>query len=179
MPRAEADRPVHRAPGGSSAQAQDDRWDTVDSPAWGVLHQASMGDVESMLAGRIALVVDDDRVVGQLLQRVLARRGFAVRVAANAYAAVGLARREPPAVIVLDIHLPGGDGFVVLEWLRNVAALRHVPVVVLSAEDPARVGPAAKAAGATLVLSKSMPVEAIAGTVALAAASAPASPTLH
>lgn len=132
-----------------------------------------------MLAGRIALVVDDDRAIQRMLQRVLRQRGFAVRVADNAYAAVGLVRRLVPAVVVLDVHLPGGDGFVVLEWLRSVASLRHVPVVILSADDPSALGPRAVSAGAVAVLSKAMPLEAIAGAVALAAAAAPVSSTLH
>jgi len=148
--------------------------------ARGVLRQSSrMRDVGSILAGRIALVVDDDRTMQRLLRRTLEHRGFDVRVAGNVYAAVGNVRREPPAVVVLDIHLPGGDGFVVLEWLRSVPALRHVPVVVLSVEDPLRIGPSATAAGATAVLSKSAPLEVIARAIALVASSAPSSPTLH
>lgn len=134
---------------------------------------------EKQAGGRVALVVDDDRGIQRLLRKMLERRGFQVQIAGNAMAAVGSVRREPPAVVVLDVHLPGADGFVVLEWLRSVPALRHVPVVVLSADDPSRIGASATAAGASAVLSKTAPIDVIARAIELVASAAPHSSTLH
>jgi DNA-binding response OmpR family regulator len=82
------------------------------------------------------LIVDDDPQLLLGLTPRLKANGYSVVTAADAIAALGVARKEIPHLIILDLGLPGGDGFLVLERLRNMAELSAIPVIVLSARDP-------------------------------------------
>jgi|ERR1700733_4644932 DNA-binding response OmpR family regulator len=82
------------------------------------------------------LIVDDDPQLLLGLTPRLKANGYSVVTAADAIAALGVARKEIPDLIILDLGLPGGDGFLVLERLRNMAELSAIPVIVLSARDP-------------------------------------------
>lgn len=72
-----------------------------------------------MPSGRTILVVDDEASVRDVVSRYLTREGFAVEVAEDGVAALALARRVHPDLIVLDIMLPGMDGLEVLRRLRE------------------------------------------------------------
>jgi len=82
------------------------------------------------------LIVDDDEYLLLGLAAKLKAKGYAVVTAMDGLAAVAAARREVPDLIILDLGLPAGDGFVVLERLRAMADLLTTPVIVLSAWDP-------------------------------------------
>ncbi len=82
------------------------------------------------------LVVDDDPdLVGTLRLRLRAGN-YDVATASGGYSAIAAAQKEHPSLIILDLGLPGGDGFVVLERLQNSDILCGIPVIVLSARDP-------------------------------------------
>jgi DNA-binding response OmpR family regulator len=83
------------------------------------------------------LIVDDDPQLLLGLTPRLKANGYSIVTASDAIAALGVARKETPDLIILDLGLPGGDGFLVLERLRNLAELSAIPVIVLSARDPA------------------------------------------
>src|SRR5580658_8614055 len=82
------------------------------------------------------LVVDDDPDLVRALRLRLRAKNYEVTTATDGYSAVAAAQKEHPALIVLDLGLPVGDGFVVLERLQSIDALASVPVIVLSARDP-------------------------------------------
>lgn len=91
--------------------------------------------------GAHVLVVDDDPHVRPVLVRLLERHGFRVSSAPDGLSALEAVRRQPPDLVLLDIRMPGIDGYEVLRRLKADAALRHIPVVVLTANDvgaPAR-----------------------------------------
>lgn len=67
----------------------------------------------------------------------LQANSYSVVTAADAISAVAVARSEAPDLIILDLGFPGGDGFLVMERIRNLAALASIPIIVLSAWDPA------------------------------------------
>jgi DNA-binding response OmpR family regulator len=100
------------------------------------------------------LIVDDDPDMVQLLCIALTAAGFSVRTAANGEEALLMALRSPPDLLVLDLLLPGMNGFSVCERLRLNPATAAVPIVmitVLTGEFPRLVG---AEAGADAYLNK-------------------------
>jgi|GEM_PF-1163385 len=88
-------------------------------------------DAAAQVAGRARiLVVDDDPHARELVQRNLAREGFEVRAAADGAAGVGLARSWRPDVILLDVMMPGRDGWAVLAELKADPSLAAIPVIM-------------------------------------------------
>ena len=81
------------------------------------------------------LVVDDDEANRDMLSRRLARLGYAVCTAESGIEALDRIRARPFDLILLDIMMPGMDGYQVLQSLKRDEALRRVPVIVLSAND--------------------------------------------
>lgn len=79
------------------------------------------------------LVVDDEPEIVGYLKRGLAFEGFRVSTAADGEAALELANKEPPDLVILDVMLPGMDGIAVLEALRRTAA--NLPILMLTARD--------------------------------------------
>jgi two-component system KDP operon response regulator KdpE len=89
------------------------------------------------MSGKKILIIDDDPQLLLGLTPRLKANGFSVVTAEDAIAAISVARKEVPDLIILDLGLPAGDGFQVLERIRNLADLAAIPVIVLSAWDPA------------------------------------------
>jgi two-component system alkaline phosphatase synthesis response regulator PhoP len=82
---------------------------------------------------RKALVVEDEADVRELLRYHLEQEGFSVLQAADGELALALARRERPAVVVLDLMLPGMDGLEVCRALRSDSATERMPILVVTA----------------------------------------------
>jgi len=100
------------------------------------------------------LIVDDDPDL---------RRGLNVRLRANNYetvfatdgmSAISVAQKERPDLVVLDLGLPAGDGFTVMERFKAIAPLSVVPIIVVSARDPQVNRDRALKAGAETFLQK-------------------------
>ncbi len=84
---------------------------------------------------RQALVVEDDPQLAEVLQMTLARHGLEVRHARTGREAMRLGRAIVPDLLVLDLALPDGDGYSVVEWMREQRWLSTVAVLVYSAFD--------------------------------------------
>jgi DNA-binding response OmpR family regulator len=82
------------------------------------------------------LVVDDEESVALSIERSL-RRDFQVRVANSGAEAIKLARRINPDLVILDVIMPGMDGFQVCRELRNDPIVKSVPVLFLTARGEA------------------------------------------
>src|SRR5690606_2560064 len=78
------------------------------------------------------LVVEDEATLLETLQYNLARQGYEVQTASTGYDAVTLARQIEPDLIILDVMLPGMDGFEVCRVLRREM---NVPILMLTARD--------------------------------------------
>lgn len=84
-------------------------------------------------AGGRVLVVDDEPDIVALVAYHLARAGYRVSTAATGTDGLAAARHERPALIVLDLMLPGLSGYEVLEQLRADAGTQGIPVLMLTA----------------------------------------------
>jgi len=87
---------------------------------------------------RRVLLVDDDQEVLRLFSRVLASAGtqYEVYRAKSGEHALALLRQRRPDVMLLDLVMPGMDGFRVMREKLADAAIKDIPVVVMSATDP-------------------------------------------
>jgi DNA-binding response OmpR family regulator len=81
------------------------------------------------------LIVDDDPDMLHALQVRLKASGYGVHCAEDGIGAISEARKHTPDLIVLDLGIPAGDGFVVLDILKTNPDLSSVPVIVLSGRD--------------------------------------------
>jgi DNA-binding response OmpR family regulator len=106
------------------------------------------------MSGKKILIIDDDQHLLLGLTARLKANGYRIISARDSISAVAMARKEEPDLIILDLGLPAGDGFVVLERMRNLADLASIPVVVLSARDPAHNKQRALDAGAVAFFQK-------------------------
>lgn len=75
------------------------------------------------------LVVDDEVLVRETIAAVLADDGYAVRTAEDALGAVASLSTDPPALVILDLNMPGVDGMALLERIRRTS---DVPVILLT-----------------------------------------------
>lgn len=82
------------------------------------------------------LVVDDDRDLLRGMAIRLRANGYDTVCASDAIMAVSVAKNEKPDLIILDLGLPGGNGFVVMERLQDLVAVAMIPIIVLSAREP-------------------------------------------
>jgi DNA-binding response OmpR family regulator len=82
------------------------------------------------------LIVDDDPDLRRGLNLRLRANHYDTAYATDGFSAIAMAQKEHPDLIILDLGLPAGDGFVVLERLQQSANLATIPVIVLTARDP-------------------------------------------
>ena len=82
------------------------------------------------------LIVDDDPDLRQALRLRLRANQYETVNAVDGYSAISMAYKERPDLIILDLGLPAGDGFVVLDRLQKDDKLSAIPVIVLTARDP-------------------------------------------
>lgn len=82
-----------------------------------------------------ALVVDDDPRNRKLLETLLRSDGMEVRSVASGQAALAAVAAELPDVILLDLMMPGMDGFEVMRCFKADPAIAHIPVIMVTALD--------------------------------------------
>src|SRR5581483_1638391 len=90
-----------------------------------------MAGADTRATGRV-VVVDDDAHIRELASLYLQKEGFDVQTAADGPSAIELVERDRPALVVLDLMLPGMSGFDVCKRLRQDSA---VPIIMLTARD--------------------------------------------
>ncbi|MGO4504664.1 MULTISPECIES: response regulator [unclassified Dyella] len=116
-------------------------------------------DRASVMPGDTAiLIIEDDPVFARILADMVRRKGYRVLAAADGESGLQLAAKHSPTGILLDVMLPGMDGWTVIERLKENTATRHVPVHFISAVDEANRG---RDLGAVGFLTKPVSREAI------------------
>ena len=106
----------------------------TEVPADVIQHEAVEG------GGDVVLVIDDEASQRELMSRFLRRQGFSVRTAADGPSGIDVARHSRPRVILLDVMMPGMDGWSVLRALKDDPATAKTPVVMVSFVADAAMG---------------------------------------
>jgi len=102
------------------------------------------------------LVVDDNADIRKALSLRLRANGYEVLTAADALSATATIVKQEPSLVILDLGLPCGDGFVVMERLQNHDRLSQIPVIVLTGRGKANNMNRALQAGAVAFFQKPM-----------------------
>lgn len=100
------------------------------------------------------LIVDDEEVIRSLLRLTLVRAGYDVVEAESGEEGLGLLQQRPVDLIILDVMMPGLDGFDVCRQIRQESVAPHVPILMLSARKDARARQRSREAGANAYLTK-------------------------
>ena len=79
------------------------------------------------------LLVEDNEMNRDMLSRRLVRRGYDVDIAVDGEQGLAMARSTPPALILMDMSLPGVDGWEATRQLKTMPETRGVPVIALTA----------------------------------------------
>jgi CheY-like chemotaxis protein len=100
------------------------------------------------------LVVDDSEFILQLMQTILENEGFDVELAESAQRALARASESAPDLVVLDVRMPGTDGWELLRELRKLEPTAAVPVIMSSTDAEELGWTLALANGAQAYLAK-------------------------
>jgi PAS domain S-box-containing protein len=100
-----------------------------------VLLQALKRALEERAQATRVLIVEDDSDLAKVLVALLQRHGIETMQARTGQEAIRKCEQSSPDLLVLDLLLPEGDGFMVADWLRRQDQLRHIPLVIYSAKD--------------------------------------------
>jgi two-component system phosphate regulon response regulator PhoB len=117
------------------------------------------------MAKKKILIVDDHAETRLLVSARLKKHQYDTVFAADAVQAIAVARQTQPDAIILDLGLPGGTGFIVLERLKANAMLGSIPVIILTADDSAESEFKGLEGGAAAYIRKPVEEEALVAAV--------------
>jgi PAS domain S-box-containing protein len=109
------------------------------------------------------LIAEDTEDTATMLFELLGRYGYQTLLAANGYEALAVARREQPGLILLDLKMPGMDGYEALTHLKKDPQTRNIPILVMSAHavDPVQERLRLQEMGATDFFAKPLSLDAL------------------
>jgi CheY-like chemotaxis protein len=116
------------------------------------------------------LVIDDDARSRDLVAAFLEPAGFEVRGANGGVHGLLLADAEPPDIVLLDLRMPGMDGYEVCRVLRHGPKTRKIPIIMLTASDDPALNRTAYAAGAQACVPKPFRAEGLIAAIEAALA---------
>jgi putative two-component system response regulator len=91
------------------------------------------------LAGHYIMVVEDDAAIAQLAEQLLVSEGHWVKCCNNGLDALEAVKERAPDLILLDLDLPGANGFQVCEKIKNDPRTRFIPIVIVTGEMGSKV----------------------------------------
>lgn len=100
------------------------------------------------------LVVDDEPPIAELIQKILAQEGHNAHIAGNGAEAVSKAEQLQPNLIIMDITMPGMDGYEATQKIKSNELLKDVPVIFLTGKSAQEDGGRAFAKGGTAYVRK-------------------------
>lgn len=103
---------------------------------------------------RKIVLVEDERNIIEAIGFLLSREGWEVKSHSNGVDAVDAVRRHRPALVILDVMLPGKSGFDILREIRDDAEIGALPVLMLTARGQERDRALAEAAGVSRFMTK-------------------------
>ncbi|GAB4529806.1 MAG: hypothetical protein OHK0046_49980 [Anaerolineae bacterium] len=113
------------------------------------------------------MVVDDEWLIRELMENVLRLNGYEVMLAHNGEQALKMAQDTPPDLILLDLRMPGMDGYDVAREIKNNPVTQQAIVVMMSGvQGTAAERAEAEDAGADDFLSRSLPTQALVARLA-------------
>jgi DNA-binding response OmpR family regulator len=121
--------------------------------------------VKQAMANAKILIVDDDQDIRRLLGHRLKASDYQTVFASDAITAVNMARKEEPDLILLDLGIPAGDGYLVMERLKAMPALESIPVIIVTARDVRAEREHAALAGADAIFQKPFELESLMAAV--------------
>ena len=86
-----------------------------------------------MISSRPVILVVDDNPDNLALASALLKHQYKVKLATNGEKAIEIARADPPDLILLDVMMPGIDGYETCAWLKSDATLKQIPIIFLTA----------------------------------------------
>jgi CheY-like chemotaxis protein len=105
---------------------------------------------------RTILIIDDQPFFINMQQTVLKQQGYQVLSSTSGPEGLKLAKKHKPDLILLDIEMPGMDGFAVCEQLRKDQELREIPVIILTGTQDPKLNEKAFRVGAVVTVLKSV-----------------------
>ena len=117
------------------------------------------------MSHHMILIIDDEPDTIDLIQATFKRSGYTVLGAPNGHVGLQLANDHIPAIILIDLMLPGLDGFELCRQLRDNPRTAHIPRVILSARDSLADQADALAAGADRYVVKPVRLKSLMGLV--------------
>jgi CheY-like chemotaxis protein len=105
---------------------------------------------------KTVLIIDDQPFFVTMQQNLLKTQGYRVLAATSGADGLARAKQYKPDLILLDIEMPGMDGFAVCEKLKQDAELRQIPVIILTATQDIKLNEKAFRAGAEVTVLKSV-----------------------
>jgi len=111
------------------------------------------------------LVCDDNKTVAESLAVLIRSAGYRVLAVHEALQCLAVARKDRPAMILMDIMMPGLDGATASDLMKDVPDLEGVPIVLISAMPEEEVKEKAQEAGVAAYLLKPCPKDVLLETV--------------
>ena len=88
------------------------------------------------MAGKKILIVDDDKDLRLAMSIRLRASGYEIALASDTISAMSVAQKERPDLVLLDVNMPGGNGFMVMERFKMITHLAATPIITLTGGDP-------------------------------------------
>ncbi|MCC6140556.1 MAG: response regulator [Nitrospira sp.] len=111
------------------------------------------------------LIIDDSPDFQLFMQTMLTKENYAVLSSSDTLQATGRALRDKPALIILDLILPGGDGWMLLDRFKTNILTKHIPIVIVTGQTKPGLEEQSKTKGAAGFFHKPIEKEAFVSTI--------------